>query len=256
MADQDARRQIFDMLESGKITAAQAIELIKALGEEDEAGELAAPVVLSGEPEAVPAEQSQPEISGEPEAQSVPQPASQILEAGSAEPIEPAAPRLEPGSPMPEDAPQEPSGAGLGGFRNWWRYPLWAGVAVTIIGAALMYLAVLSSGFGFWFACAWFPFLFGVAVLALAWGSRQARWLHVRIRRQPGESPQRISISLPLPLRLAALVIRIFNIRTPEIDNQRLSDLILTLEKTSPEAPFYVHVNDSDDGEQVEIYIG
>ncbi len=252
MAAQDARRQIFDMLESGKITAAQAIELIKALGEEDEAAELAAPVDLSGETETVLAGQNQPEISEEPVQPAAPQ----VLTASAGEPVEPAASPAEPAAPLPEDAPAEPSGAGQGGFRNWWRYPLWTGVAVTIIGAALMYLAVRSDGFGFWFACAWFPFLFGVAVLALAWGSRQARWLHVRIRRQPGESPQRISISLPLPLRLAASVIRIFNIRTREIENQRLSDLILTLEKTSPEAPFYVHVNDSDDGEQVEIYIG
>jgi len=255
MADQDARRQIFDMLESGKITAAQAIELIKALGEEDEAGELAAPVVLSGdgEIESVLAGQNQPEISEEPAAPPAQPPAPQVLTAGAGEPVEPAASSA---APLPEDAPAEASGAGQGGFRNWWRYPLWIGVAVTIVGAALMYLAVRSSGFGFWFACAWFPFLFGVAVLALAWGSRQARWLHVRVKRQPGQSPQRISISLPLPLRLAASVIRIFNIRTREIENQRLSDLILTLEKTSPEAPFYVHVNDSDDGEQVEIYIG
>lgn len=248
MAELDARTQILAMLESGKITAAQAVELIQALGEDDSAETTAqASMVEPLPPAAVSA-------AAEPPAQ-----------FSNPEPVEPAAPLPAP-EPVfaPEGAAQQQSATPvneaaapeMNGFRNWWRYPLWAGVAVTVLGAFFMYLAFRSSGYGFWFACAWFPFLFGVAMLALAWGSRQARWLHVRIHRQPGESPQRIFISMPLPLRLAAWIIQVFNIRTPELDKKGLSDLILALERTSPEAPLYVHVNDSDDGERVEVYIG
>ena len=256
MADQDARRQIFDMLESGKISAAQAIELIKALGEDDETVPDAEPPALALEA-VLPVSTNSLRESAAVVGPSDPAFAQPLLDQ-DVEPVAEEAATERAALETPEDGPSsaEASGAGLGSFRNWWRYPLWAGVAVTIVGASLMYVAVRSSGFGFWFACSWFPFLFGVAVLALAWGSRQARWLHLRVRRKPGESPQRISISLPLPLRLAAFVIQIFNIRTPEIDKKGLADLIMVLEKTSPETPFYLHVDDADDGEQVEIYIG
>ncbi len=260
MAPQDERQLILGMLESGKISAEQAISLLAALDE-------ASPGAESAVEEAL--------VEGMPETDL---PVGEIPAA----PVQPAAVLVEtlpPASSAAPELPEEEQSAGsqageyaeslpgnkpptaeqdsaIGEFRSWWRFPLWAGVAVTVIGATLMYLAWRSGGFGFWFACTWFPFLFGVTIMALAWSSRRARWLHVRVHRQPGETPQRIFISMPLPLRLAAWAVRIFHIRTPELDQASLANLIMSLEKTSPEAPLYIHVNDSADGERVEVYIG
>jgi hypothetical protein len=51
-------------------------------------------------------------------------------------------------------------------WRRWWMIPLWIGVGITIIGSLLMFWAYQSTGFSFWFGCAWLPFLLGVAVMA------------------------------------------------------------------------------------------
>ena len=61
--------------------------------------------------------------------------------------------------------------------------------------------AFQSNGLGFWFACAWFPFLLGVGLLAFAWNSRTSPWIHIRIDQKTGKSPQRIAFSLPIPIR-------------------------------------------------------
>jgi len=92
--------------------------------------------------------------------------------------------------------------------------------------------------------------------MALAWGSRTARWLHVRVHQKEGERPQNISISLPLPLHLIAWLLRNFGSYIPNLDATGLDEVILALDKTSPEAPLYVEVNEGSDGERVEVYIG
>jgi hypothetical protein len=133
---------------------------------------------------------------------------------------------------------------------------MWVGVSIFLVGALLMYWAWSASGFGFWFACTWFPFLLGVAVMALAWSSRTARWLHLRVHQKPGSKPERIAISLPIPLRLTAWALRTFGKRIPNMENTGLDEVILALDATSPEAPFYLEVEEGANGERVEIYIG
>lgn len=133
---------------------------------------------------------------------------------------------------------------------------MWVGIAVTVISGVLMFFAWQSGGFGFWFACSWFPFLLGVGIMALAWGSRTARWLHVRVYQQPGEWPQKIAISLPLPLRLTAWFFRTFGRYIPNMEHTNIDEIIMALEHTSADAPIYVEVNEGDDGERVEVFIG
>jgi hypothetical protein len=119
-----------------------------------------------------------------------------------------------------------------------------------------MYTAYDKGGLGFWFACTWFPFLFGVLVLALAWATRNTPWLHIRVHQKPGESPQKIAISLPLPLRLSAWFLQMFRGRIPQMGNTNLDEIVLGLENITPDAPFYVEVDEGEDGERVQIYIG
>lgn len=164
-------------------------------------------------------------------------------------------------TPQPEQAPEEEAAGpqidpGLKKWRRYWWIPLWVGVGITVVSASLMYVAWARGGFGFWFACTWFPFALGVLVMALAYASRTARWLHVRVHQKPGESPRNISISLPIPLRLTAWFFRTFKGKIPGMGNTGIDELIMALEATNPDTPFYVEVDEGEDGERVEVYIG
>jgi hypothetical protein len=118
-----------------------------------------------------------------------------------------------------------------------------------------LYTIYNASGFTFWFACAWFPFLISVAIVALAWASRSAHWIHIRVHQSPGERPQNIAISFPIPLSLMAWFLRTFRSKIPNMQGVNPDEMILALNHVSPEKPFYVEVNE-EDGERVEVYIG
>jgi len=93
--------------------------------------------------------------------------------------------------------------------------------------------------------------------MALAVSSRTSRWLHLRVHQKPGERPQTIAISFPLPLRFAAWFVRNFGRYIPKLDQTGLDEMILALGKTTgPNSPFYIEVDEGEDGEQVQIYIG
>ena len=144
-------------------------------------------------------------------------------------------------------------------WKRWWVVPLWVGVGITIIGSLMMLWAYQSTGFSFWFGCSWLPFMLGVALIAMAWGSRSARWLHLRVRQEPGEWPQTIAFSFPLPLHFAAWFMRTFGHFIPQVNEIGLDfdQLIKSFEdNTTPETPFYVEVDEGDKGEKVQIYIG
>jgi hypothetical protein len=120
-----------------------------------------------------------------------------------------------------------------------------------------MYAAWMAArGFSFWFACAWLPFLFGIALMVLSWGGRSVRWLHIRIQQRAGEWPQKIEFSIPLPLLLMAWVVRIFGGRLNDVKGKGIEEMILALKKTSPEAPYYLDVDEGEDGDRVEVFIG
>ena len=224
MTYESERLQILEMIERGVISASEGVRLLNA---------------LTGNP---------PEISS----------GAAFPEADAAAPD---APQPEPHPVYEEPAPEATKavpdlGASARKWQRWWWIPLWVGVGITVISGGLMFLAYASSGFGFWFACTWFPFLFGVAVMALAWGSRTARWLHVRIHQAENERPRNIAISLPLPIRFVAWLVRIFRPHIPNMNGANIDEMILALEKTSPDSPMYVQVNEGEAGERVEVYIG
>ena len=141
-------------------------------------------------------------------------------------------------------------------WKRWWVIPMWLGIGITVIGGALMYSAFVANGIGFWFACAWFPFMLGVLVMALAWGSRTAPWLHVRVHQRPGQTPQKIAISFPLPIRLAGWGLRTFGHHIPNMDGVDLDGVINAINESSKDGtPFFVDVDD-EDGERVQVFIG
>lgn len=260
MTLEQERLKILEMIESGQITVQEGIELLNALAEEAQDSPSLADPATPTEPEEPAMASIHPDAALPPAEQFAPKGAPPAAESSADEgfasgiPSKDKAPSFEsqPEVIPPEERfdPQKLK------WRNLWWIPMGVGVGILIIGALLMYWAWSASGFGFWFACAWLPFLLGVAVVALAWSSRTARWLHLRVQQKPGEKPERITISLPLPLRLTAWFLRTFGDKIPHLGKTGLDEVILALEATSPETPFYLEVDEGANGEHVEIYIG
>jgi hypothetical protein len=224
MAHDLERLQILEMIEKGVISAEEGVRLLNALqGETVEEPSLLAETT--------------------PTAATGGAPAPEVVEQAPAPQEKPAS------APFAYDE-------GVNKWRRWWWIPLMVGIVITVASGLLMFLAYQTSGFGFWFACLWFPLLLGVVVISLAAASRTMRWLHVRIQQEPGEWPQTIAISLPVPIRFTAWVLRVFRPYIPTMDKTSLDEVILALDKTSPDQPFYVRVDEADSGEKVEVFIG
>jgi hypothetical protein len=266
--DEQERLKILEMIDSGQISAQDGIKLLNALNGDSTADAIAGEDALP-EPDAdsIDAPEETQEDSGEAGISEDLDPEAGpegtwdgVYELHEESPV-PDTPQVEEAEPTYEEEPQvitppEPFDPSQLKWRNFWWIPMWVGMGILIIGAILMYAAWNASGFGFGFACTWVPFLLGVAVVALAWSSRTARWLHVRVHQKPGQKPEKIAISLPIPLRLTAWFLRMFGDRIPNMQGTSLDEVILALDATSPDAPFYVEVNEGEDGERVEVYIG
>ena len=141
-------------------------------------------------------------------------------------------------------------------LKRWWILPFGIGLLITTLGAIWMYTGYVNSGFGWGFWLSWIPLIVGIFVVAVSFQTSRSVWLHVRIKQKHGESPPRISISLPLPLSLTRWFLSIFGKKIPGLRDQPLGDISEILDNISPEEPFYVHVNDDEDGEEVEVFIG
>lgn len=160
-------------------------------------------------------------------------------------------------APSAEAAPPPPDPEDLRKWKRWWMIPLWIGVGITVLSGFLMFSAWSANGLGFWFACTWFPFLLGVGVLALAWGSRTSPWLHLRVHQKAGQKPERIALSFPLPIRATAWGLRAFGRFIPHIDATGLDEIILAMRDTTDEdTPLIINVDEGEDGERVQIFIG
>jgi hypothetical protein len=184
-------------------------------------------------------------ISGEPIPDSdAEEPNPESVAFASTEIIEPQHPQI------PEEEMKR-----LEKLKRWWVLPFGLGLLLTILGAVWMYMGYQAKGFGFGFWISWLPFFIGIAMMAISFQSSKSVWLHVRIKQKPGESPQRINISLPLPLSLTRWAMSTFGHRIPGLKDQPVEEYSEILRNLSPEEPFYVHIDD-DDGEEVEVFIG
>jgi hypothetical protein len=274
----EERLQILDMIAQGKITAQEGIELLRTLEDEaDLAGNISAEDHPEGDglpadkpaavevqhPQELETRQGEVFQTEAPQIEAVPAaPLPPIIETDTEIPIPEAA--SEASQPMGsqatpaviEDLPENPSfDPRAKKWRGWWRIPLWIGVIATVLTGLLLYSIYHAAGINFWFACAWFPFMISVAIVALAWASRSAHWIHIRVHQRPGERPQNIAISFPVPLTLMGWFLRTFRSKIPNIQGVNPDEMILALNHVTPEKPFYVEVNE-EDGERVEVYIG
>jgi hypothetical protein len=125
------------------------------------------------------------------------------------------------------------------------------------IGAPLVAMGITGRAALFWaLCCGWIPFLIGLSVLTIGVWSRSAHWLHVRIN-SPDTGKRTIPISLPLPLGLTALILRIARPFIPKHIDVPLDEMVLALREVWREGddqPIFVEVHDGD--EHVLVYIG
>ena len=219
MTNPEERMRILQMIEDGQITADEGMRRLSA---EEPAG---LPPAAAPEPP--------PDTSS----QARPGPEDKILP-----------PRERPKREIPR----------MEGWRRFWLIPLWIGAAFSVVGGLLMGWAYAAThAFGGWFVLATLPFVLGVIIMALAASSRNARWLHLRVRSNKPGGHANIAISLPLPLRLTAWLLRVFGPFIPKLKDTSADEMIMALdETTSAENPFYVEVDDDEDGEHVEVYFG
>jgi len=138
-----------------------------------------------------------------------------------------------------------------------WQIPLWIGVLITILSAWGMYTLVRAAPLNFWFYCLSAALLLGVLVIVAAVGSRKARWIFVDVHQKPGEKPARIFLGFPLPLKLAAWFLRNFGHFIPDLGKTNVDEVIQMVEAGfTSEQPLVVNVDEGDDGERVQVYIG
>lgn len=148
-------------------------------------------------------------------------------------------------------SPQERVESRWAGF---WIYPMMAGSGTLILGALVMSLVYATDAARGWLVCGWLPMFLGLAVVLLALWSRQATWMHLRISE---EGRRKIAFSFPLPLTLAAWAVRIAQPFVPQLQDTGVDDLIIALrDSASRGEPFFVDVQDEEEGERVELYIG
>jgi hypothetical protein len=160
-------------------------------------------------------------------------------------------------SPGPDPEPQigtsevEDPLKNLGWWKNAWLIPVWVGTGVLVLSAWLLSWGYASHRF-FWFYCSWLPLLLGMGILLIGVWSRQARWAHVRIQDSDGT---KISISVPLPIRLASWALHTFAPRIPELKKKHLEalpDILNAMEETRD--PITVEV-DEKGGDHVRVFI-
>ncbi len=141
--------------------------------------------------------------------------------------------------------------------RRLWQIPLWAGIFITVLSALGMYAIMRGPGINFWFYFLLLPLLLGVALTALAAGSRAARWIYVDVHQQPGEHPGHIFLGFPLPLKLTAWFLRTFGPMIPDLQRTNMDAIIQGIESGfNGKEPLVVHVDEGQGGERVQVYIG
>lgn len=141
-------------------------------------------------------------------------------------------------------------------WARFWIYPMMAGGVVLLVGALIMALVYASDAARGWLVCGWLPMILGLGVTLAALWSRNATWLHLRVSEGEG-GRQKVAFSFPLPLALAAWGIRIAQPFVPQLQETGVDELILALrESRKRNEPMFIDVQDEEDGERVQIYIG
>jgi hypothetical protein len=168
-------------------------------------------------------------------------------------PEEPVQPEIAEAVPLPREDRLPSSEAR---WARFWVYPLMVGAGVLAVGALVAVLVYATSAARGWLVCGWLPMILGLGVMLLAWWTRRATWLHLRISE--GDSGRRrIALSLPLPLAFTAWVLRVAQPFVPQLKETGVDELIIALRDSARrDEPMSIDVQDDEGGERIQIYIG
>jgi hypothetical protein len=145
-----------------------------------------------------------------------------------------------------EENPASPSR-----WRSRWLIPFSLGIAGTAAGLGLSQLG------GWWWACAGPLLVLSVTVVIVAAATSQSPWVHLRVRTGAKDSYRKLNLHLPIPLGLTAWSLRVFGSYIPGLDDIAIDDLLIDLEgNLSSETPIHIEVQNSEEGEQVEVFMG
>ena len=142
--------------------------------------------------------------------------------------------------------------------RQFAMIPLWVGVFIAVLSAWGIFAIQQNAGVNFWFFCLMFPLMLGVLLIALGAGGQGSKWLYVNVdRRQAHDGPRNITFGFPLPLGLTAWFLRNFGHNMRGMNRANVDGIIEVLHATGKSGePFIVNVDDDEDDEHVQVYIG
>jgi len=136
--------------------------------------------------------------------------------------------------------------------------PLWTGIAISVLSAWGIFAIQQNAGINFWFFCLMFPLMLGVLLIAIGSAGQGSKWLYVNVdRRYADDWPKNITLGFPLPLGLTAWVMRTFGHNFGGMNKAQVDGIIDVLHATGKsDDPFIVNVDDDEDGDRVQVYIG
>jgi len=137
---------------------------------------------------------------------------------------------------------------------------LWIGILLTVLGAWAMFSVQQNTGVNFWFFCLSLPMFLGILLTVIGAGSRTSRWVYVdvdRTRSHDTDGPRRITIALPLPLGLVSWFLKTFGGSISGLRNKNIEGVLEAIAAArNIMEPLIVHVDNADDGEKIQVYIG
>ena len=132
----------------------------------------------------------------------------------------------------------------------WWLIPFSIGLGITVAGAGV-------STLGGWWLFAGPLLLLGIPLVTLAAASSGSPWIHLRVSTGRDSWPRRIAISLPLPLRFTAWMLRFFSPKINGLDATGVDELLFALDEgLLSDTPIYIEVDEGEGGEKIQVYLG
>lgn len=136
------------------------------------------------------------------------------------------------------------------------------GILSTVLFSWILFSIQQNAGLNFWFYCFSLPMFFGILLIILGVGSKNSRWIYVNVDRtnskKDKDGPRKISIAFPLPIKFAGWFIKNFGSRIDGLKNTNVDDVVQAIAMANQgfTDPIIVHVDDKDDGEKVQVFIG
>lgn len=139
--------------------------------------------------------------------------------------------------------------------RLFYLVPLFGGTFLTVLAAWWMYQAMQGGSTGFVFYCLLFPlFLLGVLFLTLGAVSQKSSWVYVDVQQKPGEWPRQILIGFPFTL--ARWLMGTLKSKIPFNERKKTEMIMQVMNDATRSEPIVVQVDEGEDGNKVNVYIG